>query len=119
MKARFSSLVVRVMLVVAVLQWTGCATTSGPAHSLPMAESLAAARTVMLTVHGLSCPLCSNNLSGRLRQVEGVEGADIDLNTGAVTVILAEGHAVTAQSLADAVETAGFTLKELKPLESP
>ena len=119
MKTTFIAVVARAILVAGVLQGAGCASTSGRAQALPLAESLAATRTVLLTVHGLSCPLCSNNLSGRLMQVVGVVRADIDLNTGAVTVALAEGHAVTAQSLADAVETAGFTLKELKPLESP
>jgi copper chaperone CopZ len=88
----------------------------GPASADRFAGiDLAASREVVLTVHGLSCPLCSNNLDGQLGNVDGVEGASIDLKTGAVTVRLAEGHSVTAVDLTGAVGDAGFTLKAITP----
>mgnify|MGYP000860124611 CR=1 FL=1 len=70
---------------------------------------------VVIVVHGLSCPLCSNNLDGQLKRIPGVESATIDLKSGAVTVRMAENHAVTREDLARAVERAGFTLKAIQP----
>ncbi len=103
-------------MILAVGIASGCATTDGPetAHE-SSGMDLSASREVVLTVHGLSCPLCANNLDGQLAKVGGVEGASIDLKTGAVTVRLAEGHSVTSGDLADAVKNAGFTLKEITP----
>lgn len=94
----------------------GCATTD---MTQPLQElsdiDLSSTREVVLTVHGLSCPLCSNNLDGQLRRIEGVEEATIDLKTGAVSVQLGEGHSVSPEDLALAVENAGFTLKKIEP----
>ena len=70
-----------------------------------------------LTVYGMSCPLCSNNLDGQLEKIAGVEEIDVNLDTGAVTLRLADGHSVTRQQIAEAVKAAGFTLAELKTPE--
>lgn len=94
----------------------GCATTDRAAVMDDFSSiDLSSSREVVLTVYGLSCPLCSNNLSGQLAEVGGVEGARIDLKTGAVTVRLAEGHSVKPGDLAGAVKNAGFTLKSVVP----
>ncbi len=77
------------------------------------------ARAVVLTVYGLSCPLCSNNLTGQLKRIPGVEEVEIDLNTGAVSVQLAEGHEVSRWHWLNAVEQAGFTLKDVRPAGEP
>lgn len=106
-------------MILVVCIASGCATTDGPLSQDQLSGlDLTSSREVVLTVHGLSCPLCSNNLDGQLAKVEGVESASIDLKTGAVTVRLAEGHAVTSGDLAGAVRNAGFTLKEVNP-QSP
>jgi copper chaperone CopZ len=102
------------MIVVGFL--SGCSTTE--VKKRPGASSdldLSSAREVVLTVHGLSCPLCSNNLDGQLKKVAGVESSSIDLKTGAVSVRLVEGHSVSHGDLASAVENAGFTLKKIEP----
>jgi copper chaperone CopZ len=104
------------LAVVVLSLAAGCLSTTG-GHRLVDAErggSLAGHRTVVLTVYGLSCPLCSNNLNGRLRRIEGVEDAIIDLKTGAVTVKFADGHHVTRGDIGKAVEDAGFTLKDIQ-----
>lgn len=104
------------MMILAAAIASGCATTDAPVTAERFSGTdLSASREVLLTVFGLSCPLCSNNLDGQLAKVKGVEGATIDLKTGAVTVRLAEGHSVTSSDLAGAVKSAGFTLKEIKP----
>ena len=97
---------------------SGCATprTEGP---VDRGSSLADAREVVLTVHGLSCPLCSNNLTGQLKRIPGVEQVEIDLNSGEVSVTLAAGRSVSRWHFLRAVEQAGFTLKDVRPVESP
>ena len=106
------------LLIVSVAFLAGCASTPDArvASGTPKIR-LSSLRSVVLTVHGLSCPLCSNNLDGQLRRIEGVEEATIDLKTGAVTVRLAQSHSVSRSDLAKAVENAGFTLKEIRPGE--
>lgn len=81
-------------------------------------DTLSGLREVVLTVHGLSCPLCSNNLDGQLRRIDGVEEATIDLKTGAVTVRLTPDHSVSRARLAAAVDAAGFTLKDIQTTEN-
>lgn len=106
-------------MIVAAALASGCATTDRPAGATDFSDTdLSTSREVVLTVHGLSCPLCSNNLDGQLANVEGVEGASIDLKTGAVTVRLTEGHSVTSGDLAGAVKDAGFTLKAVVPKDT-
>ena len=104
------------LIVVMLSLAAGCLSTTG-GHGLVNAESggsLAGQQTVVLTVHGLSCPLCSNNLDGQLRRIPGVANAAIDLKTGAVTVTFTDGHRVTRADLGKAVEDAGFTLKDIR-----
>lgn len=92
---------------------TSCATT-GPLKQPESLLDLSGQNKIILTVHGLSCPPCSNNLDGQLQKIDGVESAVIDLKTGAVTVRLKDGHPVTAADFSRAVENAGFTLKDLR-----
>ncbi len=106
-------------MILAVAIASGCATNDGVGGTNSLENTdLSSSREVVLTVHGLSCPLCSNNLDGQLADVNGVEGSSIDLKTGAVTVRLVKDHSVTSADLAGAVKNAGFTLKALKPLGS-
>ena len=103
-------------MILAVGLAAGCATTDAPESTSSFEGiDLSSAREVVLTVHGLSCPLCSNNLDGQLARIEGVEETSIDLKTGAVTVQLADGHTVTPGELDGAVQNAGFSLKQVVP----
>ena len=65
------------LAVVVLSLAAGCLSTSGGSRRADAERngSLAGHRTVVLTVYGLSCPLCSNNLNGQLRRIEGVEDA--------------------------------------------
>ncbi len=83
---------------------TACATT----QSVERGEPLNASNAV-LTLLGMSCPLCSNNVDGRLKKVDGVKAVDIDLETGKVTVQFGQ-PAPTREQLETAVKEAGFTL---------
>lgn len=78
------------------------------------AESLAGYSKAELTVRGMSCPLCSNNIDGRLKKVEGVSDVHINLETGLVTVTFTEGAAPTREAMAKAIKDAGFTLGDVE-----
>jgi copper chaperone CopZ len=106
-------------LVAAVALSAGCVSThSSSTSKLPGPINLASTDAVVMTVHGLSCPLCSNNLDGQLKKIWGVKDSTIDLKTGAVTVTFEPNHSVTSEDLAKAVKQAGFTLKAIEPKAS-
>lgn len=71
------------------------------------------ASTAVLTVNGLGCPLCANNVDEKLSAVAGVRDVSVDLGTGTVTVALAETLRPSRADLARAVEDSGFTLTAL------
>jgi len=71
------------------------------------------ASTAVLTVNGLGCPLCANNVDEKLSAVAGVRDVQVDLGTGTVTVALAETLRPSRADLARAVEDSGFTLTAL------
>ena len=64
-----------------------------------------------LTVQGMSCPKCANNIDLALGEVAGVEKLNIDLSSGQVKVnfVPNKPHPSRLQ-LAQAVEKTGFTL---------
>jgi copper chaperone CopZ len=103
------------IIIVAMGITSGCATRDNTGVKDERAGTTLSSREVILTVYGLSCPLCSNNLDGQLEKLAGVEDTRIDLKTGAVTIRLTEGHSVSYEHLANAVKNAGFTLKEVNP----
>lgn len=67
-----------------------------------------------LVVHGMSCPLCANNVDKLLMTVPGVESVRVDMGTGEVKVALAPSARVTKAQLAKAVDDSGFTLTEVR-----
>lgn len=97
----------------------GCATPQGSRGITDFSGvDLSSAREVMLTVHGLSCPLCASNLDGQLLRIAGIERVSLDLQTGTATVRLRERHTVTAADLVEAVRQSGFTLQEIRITEA-
>ncbi len=103
------------VMLCSVALLSGCATT-GSYESRE--ENFAGYTKVALTVHGLSCPLCANNLDSQLEKIEGVTDISTDLKSGTVTVSLKEGHTVTSEDFVTAVKNSGFTLKGVRPVEA-
>ncbi len=103
-------------ILAAALFSAGCATLQQPSNGNPD-EVLSDAAGITLTVHGMSCPLCANNLDGQLMRVPGITSAEIDLDTGAITVLFAENAEVTRGQVHRAVSDAGFTLRDIAALE--
>lgn len=69
---------------------------------------------VALTVHGMGCPLCANNVDKQLLKLKAVDKVKVDLGTGVVTVTLKPGQAVLRRELAKAVDASGYTLKKVE-----
>ncbi|MFQ5773754.1 MAG: heavy-metal-associated domain-containing protein [Kiloniellaceae bacterium] len=76
---------------------------------LPVA-AFAAQTQYQLRVDGLACPFCAYGIEKELTRTDGVEGIDVDINAGTVTVTMADGAAMTEAQASRIVEDAGFTL---------
>jgi copper chaperone CopZ len=65
-----------------------------------------------LQVDGLACPFCAYGIEKELTRTEGVDGIDIDINAGTVTVTMAEGATMSEAQADQIVKDAGFTLSD-------
>ena len=84
---------------------------------LPVA-AFAAQTQYQLRVDGLACPFCAYGIEKALTRTDGVEGIDIDINAGIVTVTMADGAAMTEEKAQQIVEDAGFTLAGVEKVET-
>ncbi len=76
----------------------------------PIAEA-----EVLLTVFGMSCPLCANNVDNTLLAIPGVEDVALDMGTGIAVVRLDGRTPVSRRQLAAAVDRSGFSLVRIEP----
>ena len=76
---------------------------------LPM-TAYAKPATYQLRVNGLACPFCAYGIEKELKRTDGVDGIEIDINAGIVTVIMTEGATMTETQASQIVKDAGFTL---------
>ena len=84
---------------------------------LPVA-AFAAQTQYQLRVDGLACPFCAYGIEKALTRTDGVEGIDIDINAGIVTVTMADGAAMTEEKAQQIVKDAGFTLAGFEKVET-
>lgn len=100
----------------AALTLTGCAggPTAGNQPGIEEPAAVLESPTATLIVHGMSCPLCANNVDKQLLDVPGVSDVNVDMGTGEAKVKFMPGAKVTKQQLADAVDKSGFTLAEVR-----
>lgn len=94
--------------------FTACATVS-PSPLLSDDTSLSG--EIVLTVYGLSCPLCASNLDQHLQRLPGVEELYPDLDTGDIRITLTEGETLPVSAFAEAVRRGGFTLQSARQAE--
>ena len=107
-------------LLLAIVALAGCESsdgesmqTSADAGDLMTADAPSTAGdTIVMTVHGMSCPLCATNVDKQLLRVRGVHSVEVDLSTGAVTMLVSEVSPPTDAQLMRAVEESGFTVAE-------
>ncbi|MGB2839388.1 MAG: cation transporter [Actinomycetes bacterium] len=64
--------------------------------------------TATFTVTGMTCGHCVQAVTDELQTIAGVETVDVELASGAVTVVSDEP--ITEQALAAAVDEAGYAL---------
>jgi copper chaperone CopZ len=70
-----------------------------------------AGQTYSLQVDGLACPFCAYGIEKQLTSLDGVTEVVVDLNAGAVRVIMKDGSILSEADAKQAVKDAGFTLK--------
>jgi copper chaperone len=73
-------------------------------------ETAISGDTAVLTVHGMGCPLCANNVDMQLKNLPGVRDVRVDMGSGRVTVHLADENRPSQEQLARAIRQSGFTL---------
>lgn len=66
----------------------------------------AAEHEIALTVDGMSCGHCQQAVEDALAEIRGVDRVEVSLDAGTATI--ASDGAVDADTLVDAVETAGY-----------
>jgi copper chaperone CopZ len=64
--------------------------------------------TSIWTVTGMTCGHCVKAVTEEVSAIEGVESVEVDLETGAVTVVAAADP--TREQMAAAVDEAGYAL---------
>lgn len=79
----------------------------------PEDRSLIEGDTVRMTVHGMSCPKCANNIERQVARIVGVSTIDIDMGQGHVLVGLRPAAKPSPRDLARAIDNTGFTLVEI------
>ena len=73
-----------------------------------------ATRTITATVDGMVCDFCARSLTKVLRRKDAVADVAIDLTAKTVTIVLAEGAAMTDEEVEEAVLSAGYNLAHLE-----
>ena len=114
MKSMIHSAVSALLLVAAsfsVLSFAGCGSTQTREAE---AGDLVSGSGAVLTVEGLGCPMCAESIYVLLKDVSGVAGSKVNLDTGVVEVTFAQGAAVSRRALASAVTDGGFTLRGIE-----
>jgi copper chaperone CopZ len=105
-------------LVLCMTLLSGCAAAPTSAHTSAPAGADASEHitgtTATLIVHGMSCPLCANNVDKQLSAIRGIQTVHVNMGTGEATITLAPNARVTKAQLAKAIDGSGFTLAEVR-----
>lgn len=75
--------------------------------------ALAAGTQYAMRVDGLACPYCAYGIEKKLKQIEGVERIDVNLEKGLVTVDVREGVTLTEPRMKQLFKDAGFTYRSM------
>jgi len=117
----------RIALLSTTLALSGCATTpdaanSGSSDSIPLgAVDTAPALTpgkYARVVFGMSCPKCISNVDLQLAKITGVAHPKVDMKHGIVTIEVIGPEQPSREALFRAIGDAGFTLREIRTMES-
>ena len=79
--------------------------------------ALAEEANVTLMVDGLSCPFCAYGLEKKIKKIDGVEGLEVDLESGKVEIRFTNRGDVEIEKIEQAVRDAGFTPRSINVQE--
>ena len=68
----------------------------------------------VMTVYGMGCPLCAENISKTLAGITGVKDSYIDMSDGSVTVNFTGDAHPSRAALAKSIVDSGFTLVNIR-----
>jgi len=77
--------------------------------SLGSTTLAADSEVIDVAVQGMSCPFCVYNVEKKLRGLDGVDSASVDLKQGQARVVMKPGIRMNADKLKQAILDAGFT----------
>lgn len=72
------------------------------------------AHSYVLQVDGLACPYCGYGVEKQFSKQEGVQGTEIDIESGVVIVHVAQGTSFSDEQLRKIIHDAGFELGGIK-----
>ena len=67
-----------------------------------------------LGADGLTWPFCAYGVEKQLNAIKGVEAAETNVVTGAITLTMNVGESLGEDTAREAVEAAGFTMRSFK-----
>lgn len=110
-----------ILLALTAMFTSGCA-SSGSAPGASQSRSAAVehdtrpilASSATLTVRGMGCPLCANNIDRQLLKVNGVQRVQVDLGSGKVFVQFKTTNTPTRDQLGQAIVRSGYTLVRIE-----
>ena len=74
--------------------------------------------SIILIVDGMSCPFCAYGLEKRLREIPAIDELVVRVSDGLVRIRVVDGGQVTDEEVEEAVKRAGFTLREVRRVDS-
>lgn len=104
---------------------TGCASSNSDESARAMSSTAPATQQVssesapieassaLLKVKGMSCPKCANNITLKLKEIQGVNDVMINMGIGEVLVAFGDDPHPSRAQLASAIDQAGFTLESI------
>ena len=88
-----------------------------PENAAP--DSILSGATITLRVDGLSCPFCAYGLEKRLKEIPAVDTLVVRVSDGIIQIRTKDGQELDDAALHDAVDRAGFSLREIHRVERP
>ncbi len=90
----------------------------GERHESAALDSVLSGAAVTLRVDGMSCPFCAYGLEKRLKKIAAIDSVLIRVSDGLVQIRVKDGQALDDEALHEAVERAGFSLREITRVEN-
>jgi periplasmic mercuric ion binding protein len=84
---------------------------------LALSGPVFASETYRLNVDGLACPFCAYGVEKKLKNTDGVEAVEIQINDGLVFVTVEAGATFDQARASQIIEQAGFTLRDFQKVQ--